>query len=115
MKMLCYSRDRSSINCRSEVDGESQEAQLKHDPGFLDTRPVHRILRENIKFSVEQNDNAEHTSGSLGQCHVTNMESVPFSFTGFGKLKSPEASSEDSRSPEPLAFRSRLTYTPLLA
>src|SRR6266852_3904419 len=59
------------------------------------------------------NDNTEHTSGSSGPCHVTNMESDPSSFTGFDNLNSPVASSNGTGSPESLAFRSCLTYTPL--
>jgi hypothetical protein len=63
------------------------------------------------------NDNTEHTSGSLGPCHVTSMESAPSSFTGLDNLNSigvsSEDSPEDSGSPESFALGSGLMYTPL--
>ena len=49
MILLRDSYDPSSIDRRANVDGERQEADLKHDPCFLELRPVHWVLGKKIR------------------------------------------------------------------
>jgi hypothetical protein len=44
MKFLSNISNASSIYRRADVDSERQEADLKHDPRFLEMRPVQWVL-----------------------------------------------------------------------